>query len=256
MNSCLYPCDVMHYRLEPKKNRFAYKIFMFCLDLDDIDHWAKKLLFLSRNRFNLFTFRDSDHMETAGRTVKENILEYAQARGMDVRGSRVLLVTHLRVLGYIFNPVCFYYCLDKAGAPLGAVVEVENTYREKKRYWLGPETFQNGAFFRRVVKYFYVSPYADLDAEFEFKLAIPDEKLNIYIDDWKENRKFLLTSLTGRRQTLSDVNLIWNTLRFPFVTLQVIFLIHWQALILKLKGLPHFRKADRPEFQREVHRAR
>ena len=27
MNSSLYECDVMHYRLEPKKNRFVYKLF-------------------------------------------------------------------------------------------------------------------------------------------------------------------------------------------------------------------------------------
>ena len=255
MNSCLYQCDVMHHRLEPKKNRFLYKIFMVCFDLDEIDALTQKLRLFSRNRFNLFDFRDSDHMESSGRTLKENILEYARSRGVELPGGRVTLVTHVRFLGYIFNPVCFYFCYDKEDRLACAVVEVENTYREKKRYWLGSETLKNGTFHQRVPKYFYVSPFADLDAEFEFKLAPLGESLAVYIDDWKEGRKFLLTSLTGSRQILTDANLLWNTLKFPFVTLKVIFLIHWQALILKWKGLPHLRKADNPQLQQEVHNA-
>src|SRR5438128_2461914 len=132
MNSSLYTCDVMHYRLEPKKNRFVYRIFMFSLDLDEVSVAARTLWLFSRNRFNLFNFRDSDHMEPAGRTVKENILEYVRSHGVDLPEGRVVLVTHLRTLGYIFNPVCFYFCFDAVGKPACAVVEVENTYREKK----------------------------------------------------------------------------------------------------------------------------
>ena len=254
--SCLYECDVMHYRLEPKKHRFLYKIFMFCLDLDEMEALAQKLRLFSLNQFNLFAFRDSDHMEPARRTLKENIIEFAGAHGMNLRGGRVLLVTHLRTLGYIFNPVCVYFCFDPSGAPACAVVEVENTYHEKKRYWLGPETFRNGIFELRATKYFYVSPFIQPNAEFDFKLSPPDQSLSIYIDDWIDGRKFLLSSLTGKRQRLSDANLLWHTLRFPFVTLQVIFLIHWQALILKLKGLRHFKKSDNPHLQQEIYHAR
>ncbi len=246
----------MHYRLEPKKNRFSYKIFMFGLDLDEIDSLARRLWLFSRNRFNLFNFRDSDHLEAKGRTIKENIVEFAATHGIDLKEGKVFLVTHLRTLGYSFNPVCFYFCVDKAQRPLGAVVEVENTYHEKKRYWLGEETLEEGKFHQRVAKYFYVSPFTDLDDEFEFKLTAPSDSLNLFIDDWKQGRKFLLTSLTGKSQELTDWNLFWNTVQFPLITLQVIFLIHWQALILKLKGLPHLRKADHPELQREVYHAK
>ena len=44
MNSCLYRCEVMHARLFPKKNWFRYKIFMFYLDLDELDKLHKKIL--------------------------------------------------------------------------------------------------------------------------------------------------------------------------------------------------------------------
>ncbi len=253
MNSCLYRCDVMHARLEPKKNKFLYQIFMFSLDLDEIDQLQRTLRFFSWNRFNLFNFRESDHLGSNERPLKEDILAYARSQGAELSGGRVQLVTHLRTLGYSFNPVCFYFCFDKAGHPSGAVVEVENTYHEKKRYWLGPETYQDGAFRKRVTKYFYVSPFIDLDAEFDFKLTPPDKALAIYIDDWKEGHQILLSALTGRREPLTDARMLFNMIRFPFETLQVIFLIHWQAIVLKLKGLPHFRKADAPHLQQEVH---
>ena len=40
LRSALYECDVMHHRLEPKEHHFRYRIFMFALDLDEIDEWS------------------------------------------------------------------------------------------------------------------------------------------------------------------------------------------------------------------------
>jgi len=44
------------------------------------------------------------------------------------------------------------------------------------------------------------------------------------------------------------------TLKFPLITLRVIFLIHWQALRIWLKKIPFFRKETRAEDQRDVFR--
>ena len=63
LNSCLYKAKVMHHRLAPKKHSFHYNVFMFYLDLDEIDTLAKRLKLMSRNRFNLFNFRDKDHLQ-------------------------------------------------------------------------------------------------------------------------------------------------------------------------------------------------
>jgi len=62
-NSCLYKAKVMHHRLAPKVHRFHYEVFMFYLDLDEIDSLSKRLKFMSRNKFNLFNFRDKDHLQ-------------------------------------------------------------------------------------------------------------------------------------------------------------------------------------------------
>src|ERR1700733_13882699 len=84
MNSCLYQCDVRHDRLEPVKNRFSYQVFMFYLDLDELDRIAKAFRFISLGRFNLFSFRKEDHLEFEGASVRENITRFLESRGVHI----------------------------------------------------------------------------------------------------------------------------------------------------------------------------
>lgn len=235
-------------------------MFMWWLDLDEIDTLCARFTLLSRDRWNAFTFRDGDHLDwNGGRPVpslKAALQQYARAQGCQAPIERVMLLTHLRTFGYLFNPISVYFAFGRAGEPVCAVAEVGNTYREMKSYFLGPETFQNGAFRRRTRKDFYVSPFIDLDAEFDFQLPVPGEKLALVINDYKEGRPFFFSSLVGRPQPITSGALSAYALRFPLMPLQVIFLIHWQALKLKLKGLPHHRKAATSHLQTEVQHAR
>ncbi len=65
LQSALYTGSVMHHRLRPREHRLRYSIFYLLLDLDEIDALAGGLRLFSRNRFNLFSFHDSDHGEGA-----------------------------------------------------------------------------------------------------------------------------------------------------------------------------------------------
>ena len=252
MNSSLYECTVMHHRLEPLKNRFVYRIFMFHLDLDELDTLHSTMKLFSRNRFNIFSFRDSDHVNFGKTTVKENIIEYLRQNGISLNVGKIELVTHLRMFGYIFNPVSFYFCFDKEGNPVCAVPEVGNTFGEMKPYLLRPEDRTEQGFRKMTDKFFYVSPFITLDTIFDFNLHIPGEKLHVAIDDYTGGKKFFLTAVNGDRKPLTDSRLLWYVIRFPFITLQVIGLIHWQAMKLYLKKLPYLKKSDNPELQKEV----
>ncbi len=252
MNSCLYECSVMHHRLEPVRHRFAYKLFLFYLDLDEIDGLSERMYLLSRNRFNLFTFRDRDHWPLSGGHPKERLLSFLKANGVDGSVLSIRLLTHAAVFGYAFNPVSFYFCFDRDERPVCAVAEVGNTFGEQKLFYFGPEDFQGGAFLARATKYFYVSPFIDMDADFEFDLAIPREDMMIRINDLRDGRTFFLSSLIGKRKSLNDRTLFWYSIRFPLITLMVIFRIHWQALRLFLKKLPYHKKEHFQELQREV----
>jgi DUF1365 family protein len=251
--SCLYECEVMHHRLAPKQNRFTYKLFLFCLDLDEIPAVCRKIRGLSHNSFNLYTFRDRDHLTvTDGGSVRKNLTAYLSQHGVDFPDDgKAILLTLPRVLGYIFNPVSFYFCFDAAGGPICALAQVGNTFGEMKPYLLArPEA--GGVFRLRTPKHFYVSPFSSLDLEFDFKLRTPGQELEIHIDDWQGEERVLLSSLTGTRVPLTTARLAWLTLKFPLVTVKVIFLIHLQALLLWLKRLPYHSKAANAHMQRDV----
>ncbi len=252
LNSCLYECSVMHHRLAPKEHQFRYNIFMAYFDLDEIDEIAQRVPLFSRNRFNLYTFRDSDHLPLGQKSAKENLVAYLAKNGVAFPvGGRVKLLTLPRVLGYIFNPVSFYFCFDSAGDVICSVVQVGNTFREMKPFLIREPQSEN--FFRLVVpKHFYVSPFSSLQLLFDFKLRVPSETFEIHIDDREGDRKILLSVLTGKRAPFTTARLAWFTLKYPLITFRVIFLIHWHALLLWLKRVPFFRKADRADLQREV----
>ena len=261
INSCLYECDVMHHRLAPKEHHFCYRIFLFCLDLDELDSLHKKLRWFSRNKFNFYTFRDDDHLQLGQPSVKENIRHHLAQNGIVLASGKIFLITLPRVLGYIFNPVSFYFCYDEQGAPLCALAEVGNTFREMKPFLLGRETLLGQQFKKTVPKHFYVSPYSALDDFFDFKLHLPNEHLEIHIDD-RSNvseesapqapKKILLSALTGKRVALTNARLAWFALKYPLITLRVISLIHWHAFLLWFKKIPFHRKTANATLQRDV----
>ncbi|WP_246813874.1 DUF1365 domain-containing protein [Leptospira gomenensis] len=253
MNSCIFRANVIHDRTFPKKNRFRYGIYTFCLDLDELERLDSELKLFGSDRRAVFRFAREDHLDYGKSSVRENITEYLRKNGISESFKRILLITNIRVLGYVFNPVSFYFFYDEADRPLCAVAEVGNTFGERKPYFLGRATWENGAFRMRTGKFFYVSPFLDLNSEFEFVLGSPEDRLHIRIDAFENDRKVMTTVYTGSRIPLNDLNLFLMFFYYPLVTLRVIALIHWQALKLYLKGLPFIRKNENMDLQKGVH---
>ncbi len=272
MRSCLYECHVLHARFAPQAHRFLYRIFLFAIDLDELPELHRRLPWFSHNRANLYSFRDRDYFPvseplhpaapaTSGRglpdqarSLKARVVAYLAERGTDLKDGRVVLVTLPRVFGYLFNPVSFYFCYDPTGACVATLTEVTNTFREVKPYFLGPETQRDGAFRLRVPKQFYVSPFSDVDVAFDFILRPPGERLAIQIDDYIGESRTLTSTLTGPQRALTGARLAWYTVKYPLLTLRIITLIHWHALILWTKRVKWYPKAARAADQRGLYR--
>ncbi len=245
----------MHCRLVPKVHKLLYKVFMFYVDLDELGYLSRKLLFFSHNRPNIYSFRDSDHLPRGRRTLKENIIDYLEENGIDLKDGKVMLLTYPRVWGYVFNPVSFYFCFDRFGNPVCSIAEVGNTFGEIKPFLIGPDDLSEEGVYRKMEKKnFYVSPFMHPDVDFDFRFRIPQNKLEIFIDDYQNGKVVLLASLIGEREPLNNRRLFWSTLEFPWMTVKIIAMIHWNAFLLWAKRIRWYRKTDNIDLQTDVYR--
>ena len=266
----------MHHRLAPKKHSFWYNVYMFYIDLDELEKLDKKLRWFSYNRFNLFSFRDKDHLQLElkaerlktkdGRTspisnlishisVKQQIMAYLKSHNVEICNGKIKLLTNLSVLGYNFNPVSFYFCFDENDLPLCAVAEISNTYHEMKMFFFGKNELDGNTFRQKTRKHFYVSPFIDLDDFFDFNLVIPTEKLEIKIDDYdKEGNRFFISTLKGNKKPLTNANMLRYFFAMPMIPLRVMWLIHWQAFKLWMKKIKYHPKAANQHLQKDVYK--
>jgi DUF1365 family protein len=253
MNSCLYECTVMHRRLAPKKHEFVYRIFLFLFDLDELPEIERRVPFFSVKTPNLYSLRDEDYFQFHSRGIRQNLETFLATQNLPVRPARIQLLTLPRLLGYTFNPVSVFFCFDENDRPLTSVIQVGNTFGELKPYLVPCDPSAPG-FHVRVPKNYYVSPFSELDLEFDFRFDPPGRRLRLAIDDYRGGERVLVSTVTGAREELTAANLARFSIRYPLVTLKVIFLIHWEALRLWLKKIPFRLKEAEPELQQGAHR--
>jgi hypothetical protein len=148
------------------------------------------------------------------------------------------------VLGYVFNPVSFFLDYDARGALTSVIAEVNNTYGGRRRYVLGPAQRIAGAGTRfRHVRELFVSPFLHGDASYElwFDAPLDGDRLAISMHVDTAGSRVFHAHVEARRRPLTDRALAAAAVRYQFMTLQVIGLIHLQALKLRLRGVPYRR---------------
>lgn len=253
LNSCLYECTVMHRRVSPKHHAFKHGLFLLSLDLDEMEAVSRRVRILGWNRPNLYSFYDRDHLQVPQATgLRDSLTRWLASQGQRLPpDAKIQLITLPRVLGYVFNPVSFYFCHDATGTALCAVAEVGNTFGELKPFLIPRSNSSTNVTstshrFRRVVpKEFYVSPFTGLQVCFDFQLETPGDRLALRVNDVADGQPLLYSAVAGRRRELTESQLLRLTARYPLVTLRVITLIHWHALRLWWKRVPwHAKSAD------------
>lgn len=249
MKTSIYECEIMHQRLKPRQHPFRYRVFMLELDLEALP----EIRLLGHNRFNLFSIDDRDHLNLGlPGGIRPNLLEWLARQQIELPPDvRVRLITFPRVLGYGFNPVSFYFISDADGRPLLSVAEVVNTYREMKLYPV-TDAATDGGWHRRMAKNFYVSPFSDPGDSFDFRIGQPGDTWRVNIDDLDAGGKVLVSSIRGKARPLDSRGLLVCAIKYPLLSLKIIGLIHWHALLLWMRRVPYFRKSGRPEAQVDV----
>ena len=243
----LYRAEVMHQRFFTATYRFRYRVFSLLLDIDAIDRAAASSWLFSRNRFNLLSFYDRDHLPDGApdlRTWAEGVLIDG---GIDPSELRIRLLCFPRVFGWVFNPLSLWYCERPDGSPAAVIAEVRNTFGERHRYLLKPEDGDAGWPLRqRHAKEFHVSPFIDMQALYDFRLSRPEDRLRIVIREFEDDRLMLVAAQSGERRPFRSAELLRELFRVPFQTFKVLSAIHWQALKIWLQGARFYRKPSPP----------
>lgn len=237
--------SVMHKRLFPKVNAFKYSIYYLSLPLSKINK-SLETGYLKYNRFGLLSFYDRDHGDRDGSDLRDWAQKTLHSQGVDNVDGEIILVTMPRVLGYVFNPVSFWYCYDKANILRAVICEVNNTFAQTHTYVCPYDEHQKPQDqITTTDKVFHVSPFLTRDGGYRFRFAKNDKNFGAWIDYYHKNgEKQLITTLTGRMKPLDKSGLSRAFWRYPLVTLKAIFLIHWQAVKLLTKGIEYVPKPE------------
>ena len=215
------------------------------LDLAELPTLFDKHPFWSYEGINVASFRRRDHFGNPMIPLEQAVADLVEDRLGSRPNGPIRLLTHLRYYGHCFNPASFYYCYDPADQRVETiVVEIHNTpWGERHCYVLGPDQNEHPITNwrrHRFAKAFHVSPFIDIDIQYDWRFLVPGESLRVHMIDYEKGEKLFDASLALQRKPLSRQALTRYLLRYPVMTGKVVVLIYWQALRLLLKKTPFF----------------
>ena len=76
-----------------------------------------------------------------------------------------------------------------------------------------------------------------MDLRYEFELTMPAAQHSLKIGGHDREGLLIATSFAGARRELSDLSLLTRFLTHPLLTLKVVVGIHFEALLLWIKGV-------------------
>ena len=245
----IYKGRIKHRRFTPVMQSFNYSIFMTFFDINKIESIFKKSILWNVNKFALISFQRKDYHGdpniSLDLAVRETIY---QKKGIKIEGP-IRILTHLRYFGYCFNPVTFYYCYNKNDTKVQMIMaEVTNTpWNERYTYFI--DSKKNNNFLEHLDKKFHVSPFWEMDHQYEWYFTSPNEKIFVNMKNFKSKQKVFDATLDlNQRIEMNFYNLLFHTLTYPFLTLMVYLRIHYQALKLWLRGVKY---VDHPKYKQD-----
>ena len=245
----LYWGTIFHRRHTPFTRFFKYPIFMAYIDITSLSTTMSPSLLWNINKPAIVSFRRSDYHGDPQVDLEDAVrLTLLEKTGRSFKGP-IRLLTNLRYFGYCFNPVSFYYCFNEADDKVEAIMaEVTNTpWKERYAYVIEKQDQTNNK--PRLVaspkKQLHVSPFWGMDHDYDWSFSQPESNLSVYMRNFKEDKMVFDVALNLKRKVFSNRSLFKAILRFPLITLMVVYRIHWQAFILYIKRAPFFTHPDK-----------
>lgn len=241
IDSGLFVGTLRHRRFTPVAHAFTYPLFMALLDIDRIPELMRVSAVTGYNRWNWASFDDRDHLGDPSRPLRERLAADATRHGIELPDGPIYLLTHLRYLGYCFNPVSFFYCFDRTERLQTVLAEVRNTFGGAHNYWLRPAS-ASPTFRAAASKSLYVSPFMPADLDYGFAFTAPAGHLVAHMTTTRAGAVCFDATLSLERRPWISTEIRRALVRYPAMTARVTAGIHWQALRLWWKGVPLVRR--------------
>lgn len=233
MINSIFKGTIYHKRFYPKKHSFTYNVFYLKFSLKNID--SLENVFFSHNKFNFFSFSDCDH----GYRNNSSLIAFSQdvlsKNNINEIVDDIVIHTMPRVLGFVFNPVSFFYLKDKNGKHIAVIAEVNNTFGENYSYLVYDSKSV-------CTKKMQVSPFNKIEGEYEFTFNLTDNVENITINYKVNNLLNLSASINTSSLPWKNSSFFQMFLTFPLNSLSILLKIHYQAIILYFKKVPFIGK--------------
>ena len=268
--SALYRCRIRHERTAPVRHGFGYRTHLWLVDLDHPPKLPAALRPLARFRaadhLGPGTWSgqgekrggrggggSGERAAAAGKwpgpavvgvltsrplsdgpaRIKAELIDWCAHQGADVSDCRILMLTAARSLGFVFNPLTVFWCLDADGHARYVVAEVHNTYHARHSYLFVPQGDHAD-----IEKQFYVSPFFGVDGDYRMTVPVPGKQLHIAITlTLPDGTKPFVATVRGDRRPSGTAQLLRALARDPFAGYRVPLAIRYQAIRLLLRGL-------------------
>ncbi len=237
MKSAIYVGEIAHVRSIPKSHHFRYPLFMWFLNLDELDQLPDLGRWFSARKWAISRMVRSDYLGDP----KVPLADAVRARMLELTGEpvtgQVCGLMHMRTMGLYFSPVNFYYGFDKDGNLTHFLAEVSNTpwnERHHYAYHVG-----GGRYAMTEAKAFQVSPFNPLQQQYRWQIVPPGDLTEVAINVSDSRGEIFEARLQLTRQSLDLPTVRRLLLRKPIMTAFIVGGIYYQALKIYLKGIPY-----------------
>ncbi|MEO6596232.1 MAG: DUF1365 domain-containing protein [Planctomycetota bacterium] len=238
LHSCLYFGKVQHRRFGTVRRDFAVRLYFAYLDLDELDSAFAGRWWWSARRPAPMWFRRRDYFGSPDRPLADAVRDAVEERlGVRPAGA-VRVLTNLRCLGYVFNPVSFYYCFDRDERLAAVLAQITNTPWGERHHYVVAAVGPGATLRAQFPKQFHVSPFQPMEQDYGWTLGTPGERLTVHMENRANGEVMFDATLQVERQPWTTRNLVAAVLRHPCMSAKVTLSIYLQALLLWWKKAP------------------